>query len=808
MVTRPTSSGSFGPNLQLGPIRTDIESSTAAKHSCMDLVSIAMQIRLLARLMPFAAASVTAFFQVTTARSLELPYHWRSVAMGGAGFVSGIIAHPGKANLIYARTDVGGIYRLSPDTGSWEPLLDWLPPTNGSAMGVESLALDPRDPRKIHLLCGTPYWRGGTSILSSADYGKTWRVTDVSKQIRAHGNKWGRHTGERLAVDPNQGDILFCGSRENGLWKSGDSGATWSRVESFPDAGITRDGNGICFVVFDPASGNPGSPTPTLFAGVSHPRGEAWQEKDGTARRSPDANIYQSTDGGASWSALPPLPETNEPGTSFNATFHPNRSLVASGKLIATFQAEKGGGGIFRYDPKSRIWADITPGAPGKDGKWTRRHDAYCGISLVPGNPPRMLASTFSVYQPQRDTSGKTLWGERIQLSTRGVDEDGTTWFDLFATDKARLDPQIPFSHGQNIHWGASATLDPFNPERAFVTSGNGIWATANLHDALASEKETRSLWKFSVQGIEESVPMDIASIPDGPLVSVIWDYAGFTNRTPEEYSETGMFRVCGGLNVRLAAVGRGTQAGVLRLNANGELCWSRDSGTTWTALEKNHLPKAGTNANLALSADGRVILYTPSDNKTYRNEDPAHQWPTSQWSEVKDLAGAHLPVADPLDSNSFYAYLGKTGELLHSTDAGKTFRPLARIGQWANPNIRCAPGRRQDIWIPWGGQGLARHANGTLTKLKLAGCGTVGFGRGRNPGDYPTIFIWGRPLKDDPEGIYRSTDEGKTWARVNDDLHQYGGLGNGGFVKGDMNVFGRVYISTAGRGIPCGTPR
>ena len=786
------------------------QNRTATKYPGPRLVLVAMQLRLPVVCVLLAATSVTAISQVTAppARSPELPYRWRSVAMGGAGFVSGIVAHPGKANLIYARTDVGGIYRLAPDTGSWQPLLDWLPPTNGSAMGVESLALDPRDPRKIHLLCGTPYWRGGTSILSSSDYGRTWRVTDVSKIIRAHGNKWGRHTGERLAVDPNQGDILYCGSRESGLWKSVDSGTTWSPVESFPDAGATRNGNGICFVVFDPASGTPGSPTSTLFAGVSHARGETWQEKDGTARRSPDANIYQSRDGGTSWSALPPLPEMEKSETVSSAAFQPNRALVSSGKLIVTFQSEKGGGGIFRYDPASGIWADITPGATGKDGKWTHRHDAYCGISLVPGNPPRMLASTFSVYQPQRDTKGKTLWGERLQLSTRGVEEDGTTWLDLFATDKARLDPGIAFSHGQNIHWGASATLDSFNPKRAFVTSGNGIWATTNLHDALAPEKETRALWKFAVQGIEESVPMDIASIPDGPLVSVIWDYAGFTNKNPESYSETGMFRVCGGLNVRLAAVGRGTNAGVLRLNAEGDLCWSRDSGSTWTALEEPALPKAGTNANLALSADGKVILYTPSDNKTYRNEDPAHQWPASRWSEVRDLADATRPVADPVDPVSFYAYRGKTGELLHSDDAGLSFRPLARIGQWANPNIRCAPGRKQDIWIPWGGQGLARHANGTLTRIKLAGCGTVGFGRGRNPGDYPTVFIWGRPLKDDPEGVYRSTDEGKTWARVNDDLHQYGGLGNGGFVKGDMNVFGRVYISTAGRGIPCGTPR
>jgi xyloglucan-specific exo-beta-1,4-glucanase len=35
--------------------------------------------------------------------------------------------------------------------------------------------------------------------------------------------------------------------------------------------------------------------------------------------------------------------------------------------------------------------------------------------------------------------------------------------------------------------------------------------------------------------------------------------------------------------------------------------------------------------------------------------------------------------------------------------------------------------------------------------------------------------------------------------------MHQYGGPGNGAFVQGDMNVYGRVYMSTVGRGLVYG---
>jgi hypothetical protein len=50
--------------------------------------------------------------------------------------------------------------------------------------------------------------------------------------------------------------------------------------------------------------------------------------------------------------------------------------------------------------------------------------------------------------------------------------------------------------------------------------------------------------------------------------------------------------------------------------------------------------------------------------------------------------------------------------------------------------------------------------------------------------------------------GMYRSTDKGASWIRINDAAHQFGGVGNGQLVRGDWNVFGRVYMSSAGRGL------
>jgi hypothetical protein len=52
-----------------------------------------------------------------------------------------------------------------------------------------------------------------------------------------------------------------------------------------------------------------------------------------------------------------------------------------------------------------------------------------------------------------------------------------------------------------------------------------------------------------------------------------------------------------------------------------------------------------------------------------------------------------------------------------------------------------------------------------------------------------------------------RSDDRGLSFVRVNDAAHEYGGPANGQFVLGDANVYGRVFMSSAGRGIVYGQP-
>lgn len=168
--------------------------------------------------------------------------------------------------------------------------------------GVDALATDPVDPNKVYMATGTytNHWDTNGQIMRSSDQGATWQSTPLP--FKVGGNMPGRSMGERLVIDPNKNSILFFGARNgNGLWKSIDSGVTWSKVTSFTNTGTyiqdpTNDyANGIvglAWITFDKSTGTAGNATQTIYVGVADLGN----------------SVYRSTDGGATWSAVPGQP--------------------------------------------------------------------------------------------------------------------------------------------------------------------------------------------------------------------------------------------------------------------------------------------------------------------------------------------------------------------------------------------------------------------------------------------------------------------------------------------------------------------
>ena len=684
-------------------------------------------------------------------------YSWGNLPFGGGGFVSAVIVHPTTANVIYARTDVGGLYRWENTTKTWTPLTDWVSTSEMGYLGVESVALDPQNPAKVYALVGLDYFNSGkTAILISNDYGATFTSVVVTSQFTAHGNGDGRQTGERLAVDPNNSKILYCGTRSNGLFKSTDAGLTWSKVSSFP-VSTTSNGNGICIVQFDGSSVS-GGVTQKIYAGVSQT----------------GSSVYVSTNGGTSWSAVSGQP----------TTYMPHRMALSGGTLYVTYANAAGpsitsaGGYIYKYSGST--WTNISPSTTTFN---------YGGISVVGST---ILASTVSMWytQPTWPSGSGTPYGDRIFISTNG----GASWTDLM--DKSLFafnNNGIPWITNHALHWAGCAIIDPLNTSRAFVTSGNGLFMTENLTSTAIST------WKFMCKGLEETVPLDMVSTASGYPATVIGDYDGavYPNmvtypsmHSPEIGSTYGID--CAPDNSLMVRVG-GT-------GSNTPMYYSTNKGVSWTAFAT--LPNSSYyRGKAAISATGGIVVWSPSNSSTlYKTTNKGSSWTSVSGISLSDA----YPVADQVNANKFYVLNGTT--IYVSTDGGSTFSAKGTTATGAKKKIRTAPGVEGDLWVACGTGGLYRSTNSGTSFSKLTtidSCIAVGFGKAATGKTFPTVYAWGTVNK--IEGIYRSIDAGATWVRINDDAHEFGGTANGEFVIGDMNTFGTVYMSTAGRGVVYG---
>ncbi|HET9958061.1 MAG TPA: hypothetical protein VFQ61_26375 [Polyangiaceae bacterium] len=738
---------------------------------------------------------------------------WGNVRFDGGGFVDGIIASRQVKGLFYARTDVGGAYRWSSEKKVWIPLLDWLPQEDSGLYGVESIALDPSNPERLYVLAGTSYFSNGkTAILRSSDYGATFETVDVSSLWRAHGNGMGRQSGEKLAVDPHNPDILFCGSRTAGLFKSSDAGKSWDKVSTLgaqSSADLTNT-NGISFVLFDPASSATASgATSTLYLGVS----------------ATTNNLYVSKDGGA----------TFEPVAGGPAGQMPNRAVLDRGNLFITYSGSLGPhsvstGSFYRYTVASNTWTNLTPksddGTAYQGSGGQQYAHAFGGISVDPDDPNHLLLSTLGYYGGQtRYADGGEGWGDRIYVSHDG----GAKW----TTSFSYLDPKIPANanaatngngwiSGNAIHWAGDITFDPANPKEAWVVSGNGVFHTLDL-DA------EKPIWNFESRGIEETVPLDIVSVPGGPLVTAIGDYDGavyqdITSTYPRHNPAMGTTHSLGYAPLAHAFLRAGhvTDYSTGTAVESDVMYYSADDAATWSKLPT---PK-GSHGLVVLSADGNVLLHRPDNAASvYRSADQGQTW-----TPVTGLDGqaqyARI-VCDPVNADVFYV-LNQQGKLLKSTDKGASFAVVGSIQddakslyQSSNGLIRTVPGREGHLWAPldqpqsWASNGkystngLAASEDGGVTWSRFPtvfSAQAVGIGKAAPNATYETLFIYGVAGEStNPVGIYYSTDKGASWKRMNDDRHQYGGPGNGAFVQGDMNVFGRVYMSTVGRGLVYG---
>jgi photosystem II stability/assembly factor-like uncharacterized protein len=721
------------------------------------------------------------------------PYKWDNVVILGGGFVTGTIFSPAKKDLFYARTDVGGAYRWDPAAKRWIPLTDHFERMT-NYMGIESIAPDPVDPNVVYAALGTysQSWAGNGAIARSRDQGNTWEITEMT--IKMGGNELGRSNGERLAVDPNQTKILFFGSRRNGLWKSEDGAVTWKKVPSFP---ITEDPNGlgIPFVVFDAKSGQKGKATPTIYAGVS---------------RVKEPSLYKSTDAGATWKALPNQPtkfmphhlELDSKGTVYVVSYSgPGpHDREEDAKVFGTNMPD---GAVYKFEPKAGAWTDITPVKPNPaaDDKF-----GYGGLSVDAKNPGTLIVSTLNRYAK----------GHNIYRTTDG----GKTWKDLFAKSEWDIaGAQYLYWHRPKLdkpHWMGDVDIDPFDSAHMWLVTGAGLWRTT---DATNVEKDQPTHWRFTTEGLEETVVTALVSPPKGPeLFSGVGDICGFRHDDVTKPPATGMFNppfnFTSGLDFAESKPDVVVRVGTL-WNPGKHGAVSQDGGKTWTEFATEPA-EAKTGGAIAISPDASTLLWIIKKEQAVFSNDLGKTWTKSEGLPVAAGTDGWVainvrPAADRVNPSKFYVYDTADGFFFVSTDGGKKFEKtvgsLPGLPDYARASgsLKTVPGFEGHIWLTTGKEVMRSTDSGKTFQgvASTEASHAIGFGAPGPNRKYPAVYLIGKV--GGKEGFYRSDDIGNTWVRINDDKHQYGFTGH---ITGDPKKFGRVYVGTGGRGILYGDPK
>jgi xyloglucan-specific exo-beta-1,4-glucanase len=728
------------------------------------------------------------------------PYRWKNVQIVGGGFVPGIIFNPSQQNLVYARTDIGGAYRWDQAAGRWLPLLDWVGFTNWNLNGVASLATDPVDPNRVYVAAGmyTNSWDPNNgAILRSADKGATWAVSPLP--FKVGGNMPGRGMGERLAIDPNRNSVLYFGAPEGrGMWRSTDSGVSWSQVVSFPNAGnyvqdpsdpfdyLTHN-QGVVWVAFDKSTGTPGSPTQGIYVGVADLQN----------------TVYRSTDGGATWSRIAGQP------TGFLA--HQGQVDPVNHALYIT-TSDKGGpydggrGDVWKYSTTTGAWTRISP-VPSTDtnNDWF----GYSGLSIDRQHPNTLMVTGYSSWYPDtfifRSTDGGATWRTFYEYAWPSrtdhytLDISAAPWLTFGVTRS--LPEESP-----KLGWMTEAlAIDPFNSDRFMYGTGATIYGSTNL---TALDSGGTVDLRVMAQGLEETAVNDLVSPPGtgAPLLSALGDLAGFRHTNldavPAKMYTTPFFNTTGidfaetnpNVVVRVGSVDKAQNPGTNRVGI------SFDNGVNW--FQGSEPPGVTGGGTVAVAAGGNRMVWAPDGAAVSVSSDG------NSWTAATGVPSGAQVRSDRVNANKFYAF--RAGTFYVSTNGGQTFTATAASGLpgGGNVHVKAVPGIEGDLWLAGGdssgayGLWHSTNSGASFTRLtNVTRADNVGFGRPAPGLTYPALYTIAQI--DGVRGIFRSDNAGAAWVRINDDAHQWGNIGAA--ITGDPRIYGRVYVGTNGRGIQYG---
>eukprot|EP01113_Clastostelium_recurvatum_P041116 TRINITY_DN6485_c0_g1_i2.p1 TRINITY_DN6485_c0_g1~~TRINITY_DN6485_c0_g1_i2.p1 ORF type:complete len:733 (-),score=92.34 TRINITY_DN6485_c0_g1_i2:80-2278(-) len=696
-------------------------------------------------------------------------FSWRSVPIGGGGYVTGLALHHTTKNVLYARCDVGGSYHFNFTGRYWIPITDSF--SNKDPYYTESIAIDEGDTsgNTVYIATGNSGKNSFSDVYMSTNAGQSWVPTGLANKVSFFGNADLRWQGERLLVDPFNSSLLYYGSRNEGLWRGittqpRSGKIDWVQVSGFPFGTVSA---GVQFVVCgDVASLRSPPRRPScalLFIGVIG---------SGVYR------VNASNPSDLSWKL-----EEGSPSTPARASLSPD------GSLYVTAAAE----GVKKRDAMTGTWTSITP-----DTKLE-----YNAITVDPFNAKHIIVGSYAIAfnNPYfvSETAGAS-WTLYDRSHGTTIDLDVSWW-----------------SVNRFLSAVSTILFDPLVPNQAYNTDWFGMYFGSNME---ASSTGSPHVWQTHESGHEELVNLALCAPPHVPLISGHADLSAFLHKDIENWPLKTIENIPTQNTLSFDYMAKDSHYMALTMttshtptkDGDGGGLFSVDGGVSWTGFKTQQ----GYGGRVAVAADTQTIIWIPMGKTGYYSTNNGSTWttcsglsssiisPTSIWLPSQPLS------ADRIMGSSFYVLDGDV--LKGSNNTGKSFEPLVTLPKKVTPSwkitVQVNPLKAGDVWISLDEGGLFHWTSSSPTSLQhisdVTTSNAIAFGKASpSSPSIPTLFLQGSV--NSYNGIFYSLDLAQSWVQFQD------GTGvlwaKGSVLAADFNVWGRVYVGTSGRGVMVGEP-
>ena len=138
-----------------------------------------------------------------------------------SGRMLSVAVDPNDENVAYAGSASGGIWKTTDMGKNWMSVTSRL-----ASMHIGALAIDPKNPSTIYAGTGETYMPGDDyaymGVYVSTDYGTTWKLLSATSSLPIS-------AVASITIDPNNAAHIFIAGNY-GIYETKDSGATWNKV--------------------------------------------------------------------------------------------------------------------------------------------------------------------------------------------------------------------------------------------------------------------------------------------------------------------------------------------------------------------------------------------------------------------------------------------------------------------------------------------------------------------------------------------------------------------------------------------------